>query len=368
MTVDIYAPTANDTLSAEEMTLYRLIMDYRAENGLAAIPLSDALTITAGRHATDTVANIWQPRLDLPDGANLHSWSDAPYFSDHRQPEIMWHAPERLGTGFEGFGFEISTELGGVTTPSAALASWKGSPGHDAVIRNTGVWADFSWTAIGVGIDRLANGRTIMHVWFSDTPDANPARQLGTASSNAMSGTDFADHLLALGGHDTLNGLRGDDLLFGGAGRDRINAGAGNDQLDGGKANDILSGGQGRDTLSGGAGSDRLDGGAGRDDLTGGAGADSFILRAAEGDRIGDFGATDRLVLDGRPFLVLGKAISAAEFHVGAAAETADQHLIYDRDTGRLWFDRDGNGAAAAQLLAQLQGLPELDRGDLVLS
>lgn len=340
MTVDIYAPTANDTLSAEEMTLYRLIMDYRAENGLAAIPLSDALTITAGRHATDTVANIWQPRLDLPDGANLHSWSDAPYFSDHSQPEIMWHAPELLGTGFEGFGLEIFTELGGVTTPSAALASWKGSPGHDAVIRNTGVWADFSWTAIGVGIDRLANGRTIMHVWFSDTPDANPARQLGTASSNAMSGTDFADHLLALGGHDTLNGLRGDDLL---------------------------SGGQGRDTLSGGAGSDRLDGGTGRDDLTGGAGADSFILRAAEGDRINDFGATDRLVLDGRPFLVLGKAISAAEFHTGAAAETADQHLIYDRDTGRLWFDSDGNGAAAAKLLAQLQGLPELDRGDLVL-
>ena len=36
--------------------------------------------------------------LHNPEGANLHSWSDAPYYSDHSQAQVMWDAPERIGT------------------------------------------------------------------------------------------------------------------------------------------------------------------------------------------------------------------------------------------------------------------------------
>ena len=66
MTVDIYSPTANDGLGLLELELYNLVMDYRARNGLPAIPLSAGLTITAGRHAADTYYNIWEAGLTLP--------------------------------------------------------------------------------------------------------------------------------------------------------------------------------------------------------------------------------------------------------------------------------------------------------------
>ena len=61
-------PHAADALSLVELDLYHLIMDYRAEMGLEPIPLSLALTTTAGRHAADTAYNIWQAGLVLPTG------------------------------------------------------------------------------------------------------------------------------------------------------------------------------------------------------------------------------------------------------------------------------------------------------------
>ncbi len=56
---DIYARNAQDRLTLGELDLYHRIMAYRAEEGLDAIPLSAALTTTAGRHVADTRDNIW---------------------------------------------------------------------------------------------------------------------------------------------------------------------------------------------------------------------------------------------------------------------------------------------------------------------
>ena len=108
MATDIYAKTDHDHLSLEEFELYNLINDYRVSLGLERIALSKGLTATAGRHVVDTRDNIWGEDVDLPGGANLHSWSDAYYYGDHRDPEAMWEAPERLGTGYTDSGYEIS--------------------------------------------------------------------------------------------------------------------------------------------------------------------------------------------------------------------------------------------------------------------
>lgn len=340
MTVDIYRPTPNDTLTTEEFALYKLIMDYRAENGLKAIQLSDALTVTAGRHATDMRANIWQERVELPEGANLHSWSDAPYYSDHRDPEVMWDAPHRLGTGFKGNGFEIAVELSGITSVSAALAGWKASAAHNAVILNLGIWESWDWDSIGVGIDRLSNGRTVMYVWFSDLADDKTARLVGTASANTLTGTDLRDHIQAGAGNDTVFGLRGNDQLKGEAGND---------------------------SLVGAGGVDLLIGGAGKDTLSGGAGGDKFRFGAIEGDVITDFDASDRIILAGPAFAALGSTVQTDELAFDTAAREEDDHLIYDQATGRLWFDADGSGMGAARLLAVLTGGPDLSASDFIL-
>ena len=179
MTIDIYQPTANDTLSLEEYGLYNLIMAYRASEGLAPIALSQALTTTAGRHAEDTTQNIWAVGLELPKGANMHSWSDAPYFADHRDPTVMWEAPERIGTGFTGNGYEISVTIGDDGTIQQALALWQGSGPHNDVILNQDIWTQLTFTAMGVGIDRLANQQAT-HLSYGDQRRLEIARALAS--------------------------------------------------------------------------------------------------------------------------------------------------------------------------------------------
>lgn len=272
MTFDNTQPTASDGLSLVELELYHLIMDYRASLGLSDIPLSTALTTTAGRHAADTLYNIWDAGLQLPEGANLHSWSDAPYFSDHSLASNMWTAPQRIGTNYPGNGFEISAA--GYADIAAALAGWQGSPGHDAVITSSGVWSDRAWNAIGIGVEidsSVSNyGGRIYHVWFGFEPDpSKPAMIFGTQGGESIAGTEFADRMKGKGGDDTMDGA---------AGNDRINGGRGHDDIRGGAENDKIKGGGGKDALSGEDGRDVLDGGRGKDMMTGGAGKDLFVF------------------------------------------------------------------------------------------
>jgi Ca2+-binding RTX toxin-like protein len=324
MPTDIYKPTANDSLSLTELRLYKEIMAYRATAGLAEIPLSKALTTTAGRHAVDTYSNFWVPNVPYEPGANLHSWSDAPYYSDHSKAANMWDAPERLGTGFTGNGFEISAAGYGDVT--AALAGWKASSGHNTVIMNLGIWANMDWKSIGIGViagDPLEDyqGR-VYHVWFSDTADTGVPDIMGTAAANAFTGTSFRDRLFGMGG---------------------------------------------RDSIAGDTGADRIDGGAGRDRPTGDAGADHFVFstRAGGADRIADFThGSDDLWLARSAFAALGTAVTAGELQLGTAARDANDHLIYDRATGQLWYDADGKGGAAKVLFAVLEGDPALKAAD----
>lgn len=312
MPVDIYAPTYNDDLGLEELRLYHLLMEYRAQNGLGAVPLSKALTTTAGRHAVDSYHNIFKPGLVLPPGANLHSWSDAPYFADHSKPEVMWEAPERLGTGYLDNGFEISAA--GFADVAAALEGWKGSPAHNDVILNRNVWGGFPWSAIGIGVEIHPEYR-VYHVWFGAAAD--PSGVAGIRAGNradTVSATGFGDRIFGLGGNDrllgeagndTIYGGTGDDRAFGGAGADRLDGGTGADTLNGGDSNDRLFGGEGDDSLLGGPGNDTLEGGQGNDRMAGQGGADRFLFDAPGGaDVVTDFAdGLDRIVIgDGTGF------------------------------------------------------------------
>lgn len=244
MTFDNTQAHASDALSLTELDLYHMIMDYRATLGLDPIPLSLSLTTTAGRHAADTAYNIWQAGLTLPDGANLHSWSDAPYYNDHSQPQVMWDAPERIGTGYTDYGFEISAA--GYSSITSVLAGWKSSSGHNAVIANTGAWANYDWNAIGIGVinDPSAGGiygGRVYHVWFGRSADSAGAPAIdGTGKRDVITGTAFADTISGKGGRDLLKGAAGDDFIFGNAGRDRLIGGAGDDTLTGGKHVDVF--------------------------------------------------------------------------------------------------------------------------------
>jgi Ca2+-binding RTX toxin-like protein len=163
-------------------------------------------------------------------------------------------------------------------------------------------------------------------------------------------------------GDDTITGSAKRDYLAGFSGEDTIKAGNGDDRVSGGSGDDALFGGYGRDNLDGGQGQDTVSGGHGKDLLKGGLGDDTFLFentpRTASGyDRIIDFKvADDEIALDKGVFKALGNAVSASEFHVvkKMSAVEADDRLIYNVNTGLLYYDVDGSEAAKAQVIAKL--------------
>ncbi|WP_370303510.1 hypothetical protein [Pseudooceanicola sp.] len=319
MTFENSLPHSSDALSLTELELYHLIMDYRAQEGLAPIPLSENLTTTAGRHAADTLYNIWEAGLTLPADANLHSWSNAFYYADHSNPSVMWDAPERIGTSYTSNGYEISAA--GYADIAAALAGWQGSTGHDTVIVNEGAWASATWNAIGIGVENDSSvsnyGGRIYHVWFGTAEDLEGAPEItGTAAANEITGTAFADKIRGLGGDDKLIGDAGRDILIGNQGDDKLVGGRGRDRLNGGQDDDILKGGGGRDILNGGQGNDTLQGGNG---------VDLFVFKQNDfgRDRIRDYSG-DKVRITAE-----GEASTLAELNA-ALREKANGDVIYD--------------------------------------
>jgi Ca2+-binding RTX toxin-like protein len=202
----------------------------------------------------------------------------------------MWQAPSRLGTGYSGTGYEITGA--GYATIEAALEGWKSSPGHNAVISNTGIWADVTYAAIGIGVEIAPGagpyGGRVYHVWFGTEADPKGAPWIvGTSDADRIDGTRFTDRIKAGAGAD---------IVLGGGGNDSISAGTGNDRVAGGAGNDTLSGGGDHDRLYGGDGNDVLNGGPGSDMLFGGAGNDRHLLDR-QSDRVVELagGGTDRI-------------------------------------------------------------------------
>ena len=141
-----------------------------------------------------------------------------------------------------------------------------------------------------------------------------------------------------------------------------------------GDGNDeIVRGSVVADTIGLGAGDDVLDGDLGRDILTGGAGADRFMFSSAIGnaniDRITDFQTgVDQLRLEDAVFagLALGRLANAA-FQLGTAANSAQDRIIYDAQTGALFYDADGDGASVQQRFATLSPGTALVAADILV-
>ncbi len=210
------------------------------------------------------------------------------------------------------------------------------------------------------------------------------------------------DKLIGTSGNDSFDGLAGADIMKGGLGDDTYTveskgdvviegAKAGNDTvissitytlkanvenlsltgtvaingtgnslsniLTGNAEANILNGGAGADSLNGNAGDDILDGGLGNDVLTGGDGQDIFKLMNRSKDTITDFSvADDTIQLENSLFkkLITSDVLNANNFKVGTAATDADDYVIYNSDTGALYYDANGNGTGGATQIALL--------------
>lgn len=299
--VNIYSSLTGDGFESEEIKLYNLVNEYRAQNGLPPIAASKALTTVANRHVQDVAENL--QIIDINDPRNPHSWSDAPY--DPNNPNTypsVWTAPQRLNTGYSGYGYEnfFRTTAPSVTAEQA-LEGWKNSPAHNAAILNQGIWQNSNWNALGVGIYK-----GYAALWFGEevdptgTPSSGGISIAGTDNSETLTGGDGNDTIIALGGEDLIFGYSGEDVLFGNQGNDTLYGNQGNDTIQGGKGGDIIQGGRENDLLFGNLDNDTIYGNLGNDTVFGGR--DNDIICGGKDDDLlcgdlgndslyGDFGA-----------------------------------------------------------------------------
>jgi Ca2+-binding RTX toxin-like protein len=238
------------------------------------------------------------------------------------------------------------------------------------------------------------NGQILLHEAGNDmvvnTGTISGDVHLGDGNDTFSGSGGFSGTIFGEGGDDTVTGGASADLIIGGAGSDVLDGGAGSDIISGGSEADMLTGGAGDDILGGGAGADRLNGGAGldvlnggseadilagglgNDRLTGGAGNDKFVFDAALGianrDIVTDFvHGLDKLQLDDAIFKTLVGGLKAGFFHAGKAAHDADDHIIYDRAAGALYYDTDGVGGHTQIQFATLINKPILAAGDFAV-
>jgi Ca2+-binding RTX toxin-like protein len=201
----------------------------------------------------------------------------------------------------------------------------------------------------------------------------------GGAGQDRVSGGSGSDNVQGGAGNDRVYGDAGRDTVSGGSGNDFVEGGSGNDRLSGAAGQDRLYGGEGRDLLSGGLGNDWLFGGSAQDTLYGGSGHDRFVFDtqlnpSSNVDVIQDFTASeDHIVLEDAVFTALGKGsakgvtIAPDLFVAGTQAQGAEDRIIYDQDTGSLYYDADGTGSTAQVKFAALTNKATLSHHDFLI-
>lgn len=160
-------PTSEYCADAEEQTVLTLINDYRQQNGLQPLVLSQSLGATADHHSGDMGTNNYfsHTRLDgggVGDSLREHGYTDGTY-------------GENIAAGVE--------------TAADAFAMWQGSASHNANMLQS------NFGAIGIGRAYQA-GSGYGWYWttvFGGTPDAEGAVCGGRASQALQDETVNAD-------------------------------------------------------------------------------------------------------------------------------------------------------------------------------
>jgi Ca2+-binding RTX toxin-like protein len=139
---------------------------------------------------------------------------------------------------------------------------------------------------------------------------------------------------------------------------------------------DHLIGASGSQNLSGVAGNDTLEGREGNDILWGGTGEDTFVFRefgSGNADTIRDWGSGDTVALDNEVMAALGAEGDFADgddrfaANASGTAQDGSDRVVYDTSSGQLYYDADGDGSGAAQLIATISGAPGLAASDIAV-
>ncbi len=271
-----------------------------------------------------------------------------------------------------------------------------GYGGDDTYVINSS--NDLVFEASGQGSDTvnsrvsyvLAAGQSVETLKFTSVAGTGNLNLTGNSVAQTLTGNNGNNVLDGGGGGDSMRGYAGDDtyvinsasdLVFeaNGQGSDTINARVSYVLAAGqsietlkftsttGTGNLNLTGNAVAQTITGNNGNNILDGKGGADILRGYGGADSFKFSTTLGanniDHIVDFSAADDTIrLDQTIFSTLGLGtLSAGAYKdigvAGAVVDSTDR-ILYDHNTGALYYDADGSGTAGRIQFAILDNKP----------
>ncbi len=218
----------------------------------------------------------------------------------------------------------------------------------------------------------------------------------GNELSNTLIGNAGVNFLVGRGGADVMSGFLGNDRYVVDTALDRANeaVGQGSDRvyalsnyvLPAGSEIEKLTtinptstyavsfvGNAFANTIEGNAAANPLNSAGGSDTLTGFGGSDTFRFTTALGpsnvDKITDFSVlADTIHLENAVFTgVPAGGLNADAFHTGAAAADAEDRIIYNKTTGALIFDTNGNAPGGAIQFAKLATGLALTSADFVV-
>jgi serralysin len=271
-------------------------------------------------------------------------------------------AGEALGDTFSGIEDLGGSQFGDTLTGNNLTNALQGEGGND--ILNGGLGADY------------LEGNDGNDVYVVDNAGDIVDEILKNFNGAAASGIDTVQSSISfsLVGSVRVKGTFENLTLLNVASALTATGNASNNTLTGNNFNNTLTGGVGADVLRGGFGNDVLIGGVGVDTLTGGANNDFFVfnapLSAANRDVVADFYAPqDTFRLENAVMTKLGAAgvLKANQYFAGAAAHDADDRIIYNKISGALYYDSNGNAAGGVIHLATLTTKPALTYVDFVV-
>jgi Ca2+-binding RTX toxin-like protein len=159
---------------------------------------------------------------------------------------------------------------------------------------------------------------------------------------------------IATAGDDAIYGLTGIDMIFAGSGNDTVFGQNGSDHIHGGDGNDRLHGGNNNDTFY----------------------FDTPLDAVDNVDTIVDFtNSEDVIWLSKSVFSALsggsstGTTLASTDFAsvndgTGGTANIDSAHIVYDSNTGNLYYDADGGDATNRTLFAVVENKPPLAQFD----
>lgn len=270
-----------------------------------------------------------------------------------------------------------------------------GGTGNDAMLGNAGNDYYYVRDSGDVVTEAASEGIDTVYSYLASytlSTNVENGRIMSTGAAN-LTGNSLNNVLTGGAGNNVLNGGSGSDSMTGGQGNDIYvvdNAGdrvtelssSGVDTiqssityslldtdgvgLNGGNVENLTLTGTAAVNATGNGLANTLTGSAGKNILTGGAGSDRFVfstkITSSNFDTITDFkvSGADKILLDDDIYTALGitgtsagVALTASKFQLGAAANDAGDRIIYDKASGKLYYDADGNtsgGVAAIQI------------------